>query len=215
VPDAAQLSLDLGAQLSLDLGAQPSSDASAPAPAAPAPVAPDPTPPTSSQDAPREATTEAPDFVRRCAALRALGQFADAAHLAREGLAGPGDPGPLLVELSRAELGLGRVNAAIDIARDAHFASRSRESVMHLIRILTETRRFAREDGPALRRAASRHPRQPLLLYAAGVFESMHGTAGDAEKWLRAALPLAPDAETRRAIAGELARVEESRARTA
>ena len=178
------------------------------------PQAPAPTAPTVGQQAPREAT-DPPDCVRQCAALREAGRFAEAARLARAGLAGAADTGPLLVELSRSELGLGRVNAAIDIARDAHFASRSRESVAHLIRLLTETRRFAREDGPSLRRAASRHPRQPLLLFAAGVFESMHGRPCDAEKWLRAALPLAPDEEARRAIAGELSRVEESRARSA
>jgi uncharacterized protein HemY len=151
--------------------------------------------------------------VQRCATLRAQGRFAEAARLARDGLAVAGDPGLLLVELSRAEFGLGRVNAAIDTARDAYFASPSRESVVHLIRLLTETRRFARDDGPSLRRAVSRHPRQPLLLQAAGVFESMHGKACEAERLLRAALTLAPDEEARRAIARELSRVGQSRAR--
>jgi hypothetical protein len=153
------------------------------------------------------ASVERPDCAQRCATLRLQGRFEEAARVARDGLAVAGAPGLLLVELSRAEFGLGRVNAAIDTARDAHFASPSRESVVHLIRLLTETRRFTREDGPALRRAVSRHPRQPLLLYAAGVFESMHGKPCDAEKWLRAALPLAPDEEARRAIAGELSRI--------
>jgi tetratricopeptide (TPR) repeat protein len=159
------------------------------------------------------ASVDRPDCVQRCVTLRAQGRFAEAARLAREGLAVAGDPGLLLVELSRAEFGLGRVNAAIDTARDAYFASPSRESVVHLIRLLTETRRFARDDGPSLRRAVSRHPRQPLLLQAAGVFESMHGKACEAERLLRAALTLAPDEEARRAIARELSRVGQSRAR--
>jgi len=159
------------------------------------------------------ASVDRPDCAQRCATFRAQGRFAEAARLAREGLAVAGDPGLLLVELSRAEFGLGRVNAAIDTARDAHFASPSRESVVHLIRLLTETRRFTRDDGPSLRRAVSRHPRQPLLLQAAGVFESMYGKPCDAERWLRAALTLAPDEAARRAITRELSRVEESRAR--
>ena len=173
----------------------PSADASA-APAS-APLA----PPAST------ASGERPDCVQRCAKLRAQGRFAEAARLAREGLAVAGDPGLLLVELSSAELGLGRLNAAIDTARDAYFASPSRESIVHLIRLLTETRRFARDDGPALRRAVSRHPRQPLLLQAAGVFESMYGKPCDAERWLRAALTLAPDEAARRAITRELSRI--------
>ena len=161
------------------------------------------------------AAADPPDYVRLCATFRSQGRFAEAARLARDGLAVAGDPSLLLVELSRAELGLGRVNAAIDTARDAHFASHSRESVEHLIWLLTETRRFARDDGPSLRRAVSRHPCQPLLLHAAGVFEAMYGEPAVAGKWLRAALALAPDEAARSAISGELARVEESRARNA
>jgi hypothetical protein len=120
---------------------------------------------------------------------------------------------PLLIELSRAELGLGRVNAAIDTARDAHFACPSRESLSHLIGLLTETRRFTRADGPTLRRAAGRHPEQPLLRHAVGVFESMYGEPAVAEQELHAALRLAADAGLRAAIARDLARVREARAR--
>ena len=146
--------------------------------------------------------------LERCAALRAAHRFDEAAHAARGGLArAEADPGPLLIELSHAELGLGRVNAAIDTARDAHFASRSRESVRHLIWILTETRRIAKEDGDALRRAAARHPGQALLRHAAGVFESLHGEGSAAVRELRAALRLETDPERRRAIERDLARV--------
>ena len=148
-----------------------------------------------------------PSRLERCAALRAERRFEEAARVAREGLAGDDDPGPLLIELSRAELALGRVNAAIDTARDAHFAARSRDSLSHLIRLLTETRRFARNDGAALRRAALRHPDQALLRHAAGVFESMYGEPRAAAQELRAALRLASDTEVRRAIERDLARV--------
>jgi hypothetical protein len=161
------------------------------------------------------ASADPSECVQRCVTLRAEGRFADAARLARDGLAGGGAPGPLLVELSRAEFARGHLGAAIEIARDAHFAGRSRESVEHLIRLLTETRRFTRADGPALRRAASRHPRQPLLLHAAGVFEALYGEPAAAEKWLRAALPLAPDEASRRAVSDELSRVQEATARSA
>jgi len=150
-----------------------------------------------------------PDPVKQCAALCAEGRFDEAARLARDRLAGHADPGPLLVELSRAQFGLGLVDAAIDTAQDAHFASRSRESVAHLLRLLSVTRRFAAADGDALRRAASRHPRQPLALHAAGVFESMYGDPRSAAKLLRNALELEPGEDVRRAIQSELSRVEE------
>ena len=149
-----------------------------------------------------------PTRLERCARLRAEGRFEEAARIAREGLAGEDEPGPLLIELSRAELGLGRVEAAIDTARDAHFASRSRESVSHLIRLLVETRRFSRQDGPTLRRAAARHPGQPLLRHAVGVFESMYGEAHAAQQELREALRLEADADRRAAIERDLAQVQ-------
>ncbi len=163
---------------------------------------------------PEPEAAPSPDCVQRCAALRAEGRFDEAARLARDSLAGCADPTPLLVELSRAELGLGLVDAAIDTAQDAHFAGRSRESVAHLTRLLSVTRRFAAADGDALRRAASRHPRQPLLLHAAGVFESMYGDPRSAAKLLHAALELEPDEDARRAIQSELSRVEERLARS-
>jgi hypothetical protein len=166
-------------------------------------------------DVPREVSARAPapdamgqpSYAERCVALRAEGRFEEAARVAREGLAGDDDPGPLLIELSRAELGLGRANAAIDTARDAHFVCRSRESISHLIRLLIETRRFGREDGAMLRRAAARHPEQPLLRHAAGVFESMYGDPGQAQQELREALRLEADRELRAAIERDLARV--------
>jgi hypothetical protein len=175
-------------------------DAAAPAPAAEA-SAPAPPQPAQAPAAPEPSRPE------RCAALRAEGRFAEAARVAREGLAGDDDPGPLLIELSHAELGLGRVDAAIDTARDAHFVCRSRESLSHLIRLLIETRRLGREDGAMLRRAAARHPEQPLLRHAAGVFESMYGDPAAAERELREALRLEGDAELRAAIERDLARL--------
>jgi hypothetical protein len=171
--------------------------ASPPAAVAPAPAAAAPEPSAASE----------PTRLERCLALRAEERFEEAARVAREGLAGEDHPGPLLIELSRAEFGLGRVNAAIDTARDAHFACRSRESISHLIRLLIETRRFGGEDGPMLRRAAARHPEQPLLRHAAGVFESMYGDPRRAEQELREALRLATDAELRAAIERDLARL--------
>jgi hypothetical protein len=172
-------------------------EAEPPAPAAP--FVPSPEPPA--------AVTE-PSRLERCEKLRAEGRFEEAVRVAREGLAGEDEPGPLLIELSRAELGLGRVEEAIDTARDAHFASRSRESVSHLIRLLVETRRFSRQDGPTLRRAAARHPGQPLLRHAVGVFESMYGEAQAAQQELREALRLEADAERRAAIERDLAQVQ-------
>jgi hypothetical protein len=177
----------------------PPAEASAPAPAQPAQAPP-----------PAQAPNE-PGRPERCAALRAAERFEEAARVAREGLAGDDDPGPLLIELSRAELGLGRVNAAIDTARDAHFVCRSRESLSHLIRLLIETRRLGRNDGAMLRRAAARHPEQPLLRHAAGVFESMYGDPAAAERELREALRLEAEAEARAAIERDLARVRRHR----
>jgi hypothetical protein len=58
-----------------------------------------------------------------------------------------------------------------------------------------------------LRRAAARHPEQPLLRHAAGVFESMYGDPAAAERELREALRLEADAELRAAIERDLARV--------
>jgi hypothetical protein len=174
---------------------------------APGPVV-QPSPPSAGRAAPP------PGCVERCAALRAAGRFDEAAHVARGGLARrEADPGLLLIELSRTELALGRVNAAVDTARDAHFTSRSRASVRHLIWILSETRRFAKEDGDTLRRAAVRHPEQALLRHAAGVFESLHGEPSAAVRELRAALRLETEAERRRAIERDLARVRGKRAR--
>jgi hypothetical protein len=186
-----------------------------PGPAAPPPTAAAP-PPGAEASAPAphrpaQAPTPTPDPSRleRCASLRAEGRFEEAARVAREGLAADGgDTAPLLIELSRAELGLGHVEAAIDTARDAHFVSRSRESIANLIRLLVETRRFTRADGPTLRRAAARHPEQPLLRHAAGVFESMYGEPGAAERELRAALGLETDAERRAAIERDLAQLQ-------
>jgi hypothetical protein len=163
--------------------------------------------PARTAEAAPPAVLSKPSRLERCASLRVEGRFDEAARVAREGLAADDDLGPLLIELSRAELGIGRVQAAIEIARDAHFACRSRESAMHLIRLLTETRRLTPADGPTLRRAAARHPGQALLRHAAGVFESMHGEPAAAEQELRAALRLATDAALRAAIERDLARV--------
>jgi hypothetical protein len=119
------------------------------------------------------------------------------------------DEGRRLLALSRSELERGQVDAATEAALDAHWLCRSRESLAHLLGLLTATRRFAPEDGERLRRAASRHPREPVLLHAAGVFEAMHGDPRAAAEWLRSALRLDLDEETQRPIAEELARVEE------
>jgi len=195
--------------------AQPSAPPPAAAEPRPAPAAAGP--PAQSAAPPPPAAQEKPPPpgpLDRCAALRAAGRFDEAAHAARGGLArAEADPGPLLIELSHAELGLGRVNAAVDTARDAHFVSRSRESVRHLIWVLTETRRFVKEDGDALRRAVRRHPGQPLLRRAAGVYESVHGEPAAAVRELRAALRLEVDPGRRRAIERDLARVRRAQPR--
>jgi thioredoxin-like negative regulator of GroEL len=142
----------------------------------------------------------------RSIALSAEGRFAEAARVAHEGLADGEDPGPLLVALSHAHLARGQIDQAIDAARDALFVSRSRDSVAHLIRVLTQTRRFGPEDGPMLRRAAARHPERAMLRHALGVFEALHGDAGAARDQLRAALQLEASPEGRRVIERDLGR---------
>ena len=100
-----------------------------------------------------------------------------------------------------------REAALQDAARDALFAWRSRETVEHLIRILTALHGFEAEDGEVLRRAASRHPEQPLLRHAAGVYELSHGSREAAEAELRAALALDPEPDERAAIELDLERL--------
>lgn len=177
-----------------------------PARAAPEPASPAPRRPRAQKAAP---ALQPADAVARCAELRAAGRCSDAARLAREGLASARQTGALLLELSRAEWGLGHAEAAIDVARDAHFASRSRASAEHLIRLLALAGRFERGDGPSLRRAARRHPREVVLLAAAGVYEARFGKRCDAEALLRAALTLGPDGELDAAIRRALAGVAE------
>jgi tetratricopeptide (TPR) repeat protein len=159
-------------------------------------------------------TADSDEYLRLCAVLRAKGRFADATRLAREALAREGNTGPVLLELSRSELGLGRLDAAIEAALDAHWASRSTASLEHLLRLLTRARRFSVQDGDRLRRAVGRHPHQPLLLHAAGVYESLHGDPHEAEELLRRALRLEPREEARLEIAVDLARLKNGRVRT-
>jgi thioredoxin-like negative regulator of GroEL len=144
----------------------------------------------------------------RSITLSAEGRFAEAARAAHEGLANGEDPGPLLVALSRVHLARGQIDQAIATARDALFVSRSRDSVAHLIRVLTRTRRFGPEDGPLLRRAAARHPERAMLRHALGVFESMHGDAGAARDQLLAALQLETQPQERQAIERDLHRTQ-------
>jgi thioredoxin-like negative regulator of GroEL len=151
----------------------------------------------------------------RSNALSGEGRFAEAARAAHDGLESGEDPGPLLVALSRAHLGRGQIDQAIETARDALFVSRSRSSVSHLIRVLTQTRRFGPEDGPMLRRAAARHPERAMLRHALGVFEALHGEPRAAREQLLAALQLEADGAGRRAIQRDLASTGEATARTA
>jgi hypothetical protein len=149
-----------------------------------------------------------PGPTARCAELREAGRFGDALRAARDGLARYADaPGPLLLELSRAAFALGRGEEAIGAARDALFVWRSRETVEHLIRVLTALHGFEPEDGDGLRRAVRRHPEQPLLRHAAGVYELSHGSREAAETQLRAALALDPDPEECAAIERDLERL--------
>jgi hypothetical protein len=153
-------------------------------------------------------TVAPPGPATRCAELRSEGRHEDAVRLARDGLARYADePGALLLELSRATFALGRHEEAIDSARDALFVRRCRESVEHLIWILTALHRFEREDGVSLKRAAFRHPHQPLLRHAAGVYEMSHGSRDVAEAELRAALALDPDPDQAAAIERDLIRL--------
>ncbi len=167
-----------------------------------------------SEPAAEDRRTEAPEPVApvgtaaRCAELREAGRFADAVRLARDGLARYADaPGALLLELSRATFALGEHEEAVDSARDALFVWRSRETVEHLIWILTALHRFEPEDGDGLRRAASRHPSQALLRHAVAVYELSYGSRDVAEAELRAALALDPDPERRAAIERDLTRL--------
>jgi tetratricopeptide (TPR) repeat protein len=158
----------------------------------------------------REAAEQltAPRVAAQCAELREAGWLEAAMRLARDGLARYADePGALLLELSRATFALGRHEESIDSARDALFVWRCRESVEHLIWILTALHRFEPEDGVSLKRAAQRHPHQPLLRHAAGVYEMSHGSRETAEAELRAALAQNPDAERAAAIERDLIRL--------
>jgi hypothetical protein len=53
-----------------------------------------------------------------------------------------------------------------------------------------------------------KHPEEPVLLHAAGVFEALHGDPWAAIGLLRTALRFESDAEIRAAIVRELARLE-------
>jgi tetratricopeptide (TPR) repeat protein len=155
-----------------------------------------------------EEETTAPGIAAQCAELRESGWVESAMSLARDGLARYADePGALLLELSRATFALGRYEESIDSARDALFVWRCRESVEHLIWILTALHRFEPEDGISLKRAAERHPHQPLLRHAAGVYEMSHGSRETAETELRAALAQNPDGERAAAIERDLIRL--------
>jgi hypothetical protein len=155
-----------------------------------------------------EQKTVAAGPAARCAALREAGRHEEAVRLARDGLARYADhPGVLLLELSRATFALGRHEEAIDSARDALFVWRCRESVEHLIWMLTALHRFEPEDGGSLKRAALRHPHQPLLRHAAGVYEMSHGSRDTAEAELRAAVALDPDPDQAAAIERDLIRL--------
>jgi hypothetical protein len=172
--------------------------------------------PASSTKIPRPEEARAAEKVgprsraERCEALRTEGRLEEAARIARQGLADEEEPGPLLLELSRAYAAMGRTGEAVDTARDALFVWRSRETVEHLMRILTDLRRFASEDGAMLRRAASRHPNRALLRHAAGVFESLHGSPQAAGTHLRAALGLETDPTRCAAIKLALARLTQA-----
>ncbi len=148
------------------------------------------------------------DYSRLCEALLEKRRFESVAALAREGLEEHPDDGALLLSLSRALVGLGRADAALQTAREAHRTSRSRDSLLHLIRLLTAARRFDPEDGGRLRRAVGRHPGEPLLLHAAGVFEALHGDPWAARGLLLEALRHEKREEIRQEVSRELALLE-------
>jgi hypothetical protein len=196
--------------------------ARAPRPPAVAEPAPRPLPTASVEAAPTPVPIVSAPMVpstvsslERSIALSADGRFVEAARAAHDGLENGEEPGPLLVALSRAHLGRGQIDQAIETARDALFVSRSRDSVSHLIRVLTLTRRFGPEDGPMLRRAADRYPARAMLRHALGVFESLHGEPRAAREQLLAALELEADAAGRRAIERDLESAGQATARTA
>ena len=148
------------------------------------------------------------DYSRLCEALLERSRFEAAATLAREGLdVHPGEV-CLLLSFSRALAGLGRADAALDAAREAHRVCRSRASLMHLIHLLTAARRFDPGDGERLRQAVARHPEEPLLLHAAGVFEALHGDPWAARGLLLEALRHEKRGEVREEISRELARLQ-------
>jgi thioredoxin-like negative regulator of GroEL len=123
----------------------------------------------------------------RSNALSGEGRFAEAARAAHDGLESGEDPGPLLVALSRAHVGRGQIDQAIETARDALFVSRR----------------------------AARHPERAMLRHALGVFEALHGEPRAAREQLLAALQLEADGAGRRAIQRDLASTGEATARTA
>jgi tetratricopeptide (TPR) repeat protein len=152
---------------------------------------------------------------RLVALLFAKGRLDEAARLAREGLAAHPRAIELLLQLSRAEAELGHPDEAIAAARDAHLRCRSRDSLTHLLRLLSATRRFTPQDGERLRRAVRKHPDAPVLLQAAGMFEAIQGDPWAAIGLLRTALRLESDEGIRSEIERELARLEASGDRAA
>jgi thioredoxin-like negative regulator of GroEL len=119
-----------------------------------------------------------------------------------------------LLHLSHREAALGHIDEALDSAREAHRALRSRASLTHLIRLLTVARRFEPQDRERLRRAVRKQPNAPVLLHAAGVSESLHGDPWAARGLLLEALRHERREELRAEILGVLTSLEAPQHRT-
>jgi hypothetical protein len=113
-----------------------------------------------------------------------------------------------LLQFSRAEAARGRLEEALDLARQAHRIDRGRASLAHLQQLLIQARRFEPDDGAWLRQAAAGEPEDSASLHAAGLFEALHGDAWAARGLLGAALEQARcQSAPRKEIVRDLARL--------
>jgi thioredoxin-like negative regulator of GroEL len=143
-----------------------------------------------------------------CAAHAELGHFEDVVRHARRGLEFPPKDGRLLVHLSEAAYELGASEEALELATEALRRRSKPESFFHVTRLLALTRRLAAGDAERLRLALDQHPGEPALLFAAGVFEAMHGSRDAALRILHSASERETTARHRRAIDREIAALE-------
>ncbi|MEN8184259.1 MAG: hypothetical protein ABFS46_17170, partial [Myxococcota bacterium] len=142
-----------------------------------------------------------------CALLLAEGRLEEAEGLARSQLGDGPEMVTILRQVARVAQLVGETEQALEFSLRAFQAGRGREDFAHLVRLVALERRFVRGDRHRLRSAVVAHPEEPVLIYAAGVWEAMYGDRPRAQRLLRAALRHQPDEELHGAIARELDRL--------